>query len=138
MNPSIQVNVIGIPRAKGRPRFSRKSGATYTPKKTVDAEYDFLSLMLCELRKIQGLKLPIETPIKLFIRFFFSFPKSWSVKKKESRPKHTQRPDLDNLLKLVLDACNGRVWRDDSQICEIYAKKVFHDGASYTKVEFSY
>lgn len=30
--------------------------------------------------------------------------------------------DLDNLLKLVMDACNGIVWDDDSQVNEIHAK----------------
>jgi Holliday junction resolvase RusA-like endonuclease len=34
------------------------------------------------------------------------------------------RPDLDNVLKLVMDALTGIAWRDDRQVCEIVASKV--------------
>ncbi len=32
-------------------------------------------------------------------------------------------PDIDNLIKTVLDACNGHVWKDDNQITEITSSK---------------
>jgi Holliday junction resolvase RusA-like endonuclease len=32
-----------------------------------------------------------------------------------------RRCDVDNLQKLLLDACNGILWKDDSQIVEIKA-----------------
>ena len=35
------------------------------------------------------------------------------------------RPDLDNFLKAVLDACNGIVFFDDAQITEINARKIY-------------
>lgn len=34
-------------------------------------------------------------------------------------------PDLDNYLKLYLDICNGIVYQDDGQVCEIVARKVY-------------
>jgi endogenous inhibitor of DNA gyrase (YacG/DUF329 family) len=36
--------------------------------------------------------------------------------------KSHQRRDLDNMLKLVCDACTGIVWKDDSQVIEVYAR----------------
>ncbi|HDG6220165.1 TPA: RusA family crossover junction endodeoxyribonuclease, partial [Staphylococcus aureus] len=33
------------------------------------------------------------------------------------------KPDIDNLIKTVLDACNGHVWKDDNQITEITSSK---------------
>lgn len=39
----------------------------------------------------------------------------------------SRRADLDNLAKLVLDAGNGVLWRDDSQIVELELVK--HDRA---------
>lgn len=34
--------------------------------------------------------------------------------------------DLDNLLKLCLDACNGVAWKDDRQVKSITAKLDYH------------
>jgi len=38
-----------------------------------------------------------------------------------------RRKDLDNLVKLVLDALNREAFRDDSQVVEINARKIFSD-----------
>ena len=73
-----------------------------------------------------GLKLlanlqQFELPDSFSVRFFIPMPKSWSKKKKvewEGKP-HQQRPDLDNLLKALLDClCD-----EDSHIYEIRASK---------------
>jgi Holliday junction resolvase RusA-like endonuclease len=37
--------------------------------------------------------------------------------------KTNRRQDIDNFNKLVLDACSGVVWHDDSQITEMHLKK---------------
>jgi len=34
-----------------------------------------------------------------------------------------KRPDLDNIVKLYMDAMNGLVFEDDSQIVSLYADK---------------
>lgn len=38
---------------------------------------------------------------------------------------HAQRPDADNLTKLVGDALNGIAYLDDSQIAETFARNVW-------------
>lgn len=55
------------------------------------------------------------------IVFRIPMPKSWSNKKKSEMngKPHTQRPDIDNLLKSVMDA----VLPEDSHIHSIYIKK---------------
>lgn len=35
------------------------------------------------------------------------------------------RPDLDNLIKYILDAANGLLWVDDSIICKLTAEKIY-------------
>ena len=45
--------------------------------------------------------------------FYFSMPKSWGKKKRKGMlfTPHTQRPDIDNLLKGVLDSlCEDDSW----------------------------
>jgi hypothetical protein len=38
---------------------------------------------------------------------------------------HNKKPDLDNLCKFILDTMNGLVFKDDSQICAMGAKKIY-------------
>ncbi len=48
------------------------------------------------------------------------------VEEKEKRNGwgvQVMKPDIDNLIKTVLDACNGHVWKDDNQITEITSSK---------------
>ena len=57
------------------------------------------------------------------LTFGLPMPKSWSKKKKErmAGKPHTQRPDIDNLCKSVLDA----LYLEDSHIHDIALKKVW-------------
>ncbi len=36
---------------------------------------------------------------------------------------HTQKPDIDNLIKYILDCGNGILWHDDAEIYKITAQK---------------
>lgn len=76
-------------------------------------------------------KLLIEKPIKLEIFFYIPMAKSWTKKKKASlldKP-HNIKPDVDNLLKTVMDAANNHIWIDDGQVYEIVTKKTFSSEA---------
>ena len=57
------------------------------------------------------------------VTFFIPMPKSWSQKKRieTSCMPHQQKPDIDNLLKALLDA----VFSDDSHVYEIKVRKVW-------------
>ncbi|QDX63152.1 RusA family crossover junction endodeoxyribonuclease [Staphylococcus pseudintermedius] len=73
----------------------------------------------------------IDKPIRLTVEFYFPPLKSWSKKKLTTmltRYKDT-KPDLDNLLKTVLDAGNGKLWNDDNQIVEIRTFKKWDETA---------
>ena len=39
--------------------------------------------------------------------------------------QHRKRPDLDKLVRGVLDALTGYAWHDDAQVCEIVARKFY-------------
>ena len=109
------------PTAKGRPRVVRtKAGhsMTYTPDKTVDAE----ERIRWHLRFLGAKSYPEKTPLTVSLTFRVAKPKS---AKKNAQP--VSRPDLDQYVKLVLDACNGILWHDDSQVVEIVARKDYGD-----------
>jgi Holliday junction resolvase RusA-like endonuclease len=51
------------------------------------------------------------------------------------RAFHETRPDLDNLAKSTKDALTGILWRDDSQIAILNARKVIAAGDEQPCVE---
>lgn len=59
------------------------------------------------------------------VTFYISMPKSWTKKKKKEMKgeAHQQKPDIDNLIKALLDA----VYDDDSCVWDIRARKVWSD-----------
>lgn len=94
----IETTIPGEPRTKKRPRVLR-SGRTYTPKETQEAE----EAIRWHLRSI-GARPDSDHFLRVEIEF---------------RNSTNHRRDIDNLLKLVLDAGNGFAWGDDWQIVEL-------------------
>lgn len=48
---------------------------------------------------------------------------------------HAQKPDCDNLLKLVCDALNGVAWRDDAQVATVQVRKHWSTDGGETEIE---
>lgn len=72
-----------------------------------------------EVRK-WGLDLPEEGAHVIFV---IPMPKSWSKKKKEEYAyyPHTQKPDIDNLTKALLDS----IFSEDEHIWDIHTAKIW-------------
>ena len=51
------------------------------------------------------------------------------IKEKWIKLPHTKKPDIDNLIKFVLDALQGQngFFLDDSQVIRLYAEKIYTD-----------
>lgn len=115
----------GDPHPQKQTQFT-KNGFTYNPSKK---DEDWI--------KFQVLKEwpypPLTKPVKVNMEFWLKIPKSMRKKDQsliadgdESVPNfpfHAKRPDLDNLEYLVCNALKGIVYKDDSQICDMYLKK---------------
>ena len=101
---------------KGRPRFTR-SGHVYTPKATKQYEQKVATHLLA-----QGAK-PTDKAIRFTAVIVRPYLKSWTKKQleeaKQGKAYPITRPDLDNYLKAILDASNGVLFFDDSQICSL-------------------
>ena len=109
---NIEINARPIPKA--RPRLSKF--AVYTPKKTADYE----KLIAYEWKR-RYKSLILKNAVKLDL--LFCFKKAKSCKK----DYHTQRPDIDNLEKAILDGLNKTAFVDDCQVVEMKSQKVFSD-----------
>lgn len=123
---SIVIELAGTPVAKGRPRFSRRTGTAYTPEKTRSYE---AQLKFAAESVMQG-RPPLQGALRVEVQAMMPVPASWSKKKTtaaltgEIRP--TVRPDWENLAK-TLDALNQVVWRDDAQIVTGEIRKAYSD-----------
>ena len=126
MSKSISFTVPGQAVGKQRPRFSRKSGRTYTPEKTVN--YETL-VRLSYQQQVDAEPFERDKPLSLKLEIYQQIPNSVSKKKREAmigkKMLPTKRPDIDNVIKSVLDAVNEIAFHDDSQIVKIYAVKYF-------------
>lgn len=109
---NLEINIRPIPKA--RPRLSKF--AVYTPKKTADYE----KLIAYEWKR-RYKNLILKGAVKLDL--LFCFKKAKSCKK----DYHTQRPDIDNLEKAILDGLNKTAFVDDCQVVEMKSQKVFSD-----------
>ena len=63
------------------------------------------------------------------IEAYFEPPKSTSKKQTEQMLENkispTKKPDIDNIIKIVLDALNKMAFRDDSQVTKIEVEKIY-------------
>lgn len=113
--------VDGEPVAMGRPRFTR-NGRVYIPKKTEEA--------VNHIASVAAEMIPYRDCDDLFdisIQFHHKRPKR--LKKGPAVRKPT-KPDIDNLIKTVLDGLNrSGIWKDDNQVVSIRASKYYcaHD-----------
>ena len=108
------------PRAKGRPRSKMLPGGrmiSYTPRETATAERDIRTLLVVR----RPICYPADVPLDVSIHFRMRPPE------RRIREHPTTKPDLDNLAKTVLDACNGILWADDAQIVRLTLTKVYAD-----------
>lgn len=64
-------------------------------------------------------------PLQLDVTFYIEKPKSKIRKNSDPFPYPDSKPDLDNCIKLVCDALNGIVWKDDCQVVGIAASKAW-------------
>jgi Holliday junction resolvase RusA-like endonuclease len=127
----IMFTIYGEPVPKGRPRFSTrgKFPVAYTPEKTKAYEFEVGMMALAAM----GGSKPLEGALEAFIYVTFPVPASYSKKRTEAclsdSEKHTKKPDLDNICKILFDGMNGIVFKDDSQITSIHATKVYGEVA---------
>jgi Holliday junction resolvase RusA-like endonuclease len=130
----LRIIVPGEPVAKARARVftvRSRSGATFhrgvTPEKTARKEEH---IKLCFQTKYPDFT-PLKGPLAVFVYAFVRIPASFSKKKREQALNGTlfpqTKPDVDNYLKLCLDALAGLAFEDDKQVVWACCHKRYHE-----------
>lgn len=120
----VSLTVPGIPMSKQRPRHG--NGNTYTPRETVNYEavIKWTYISECKNQMLTG-------PLSLTLNAYFPIPKGTSNKKRQQmidhKIGHTKKPDIDNVIKIVMDALNGVAYADDNQITSVIADKWYSE-----------
>ena len=109
----MKIRIDGKPQPKQRARVTK--WGSYTPPQTVAYE-KLVALTWGNRPMLQG-------AVSMKVTCVFKIPKS--RKDLWNGQNHTQRPDLDNVIKAVTDGLNGRAFDDDSQIVELIGTKVW-------------
>ncbi len=124
----IEFTVFGEPAGKGRPRFNRRSGRTYTPEKTISYE-SWVRWSYTE--KYHKFRFTDRSMLVVDIKAYYSIPASDSNAEKERKLSGKRlpikKPDWDNIGKIICDALNGIAYRDDAQIVDGRTRKYYSD-----------
>lgn len=139
--PILQLLIEGAPQGKGRPRsrIVRPRGKSMFIQVYPDPDSAKTEEMISIQARIAMRGIPIITgAAKLEVLCMFAVPKSWPQRDRidalagDLRP--LVKPDWDNLGKLVSDAFNEIVWKDDSQVVDAHVQK-FYGERAFTHVE---
>ena len=113
------------------PKISSREivASSLTPEKTVGYEGLVAAAASNAMRAEAG---PLFTgPLEAVLEMRIPIPASWSKAHKAAALAGTElptsKPDIDNVAKAILDACNGVVFRDDAQVVMLVATKAFSD-----------
>lgn len=120
----VEFTVPGQPRGKGRPRFARRGQhvTTYTDDQT--AAYE--NLVALAYKAASG-QYHADAPVAVDIAAHYKIPKSASKRRRQAmidgaiRPQ--VKPDIDNVIKAVLDGLNRVAYADDKQVVTLTINK---------------
>ena len=113
MTTSYVVNLIPVKR---RPKIATKGGHAHAYTPTATLEEEAIVAAAYKGKKHQG-------AVKVTVHIYKALPAS--KPKRVERERNLAKPDIDNVLKAVLDGLNGVAYEDDTQVVEVSVTK--HD-----------
>ena len=120
--------VPGEPRGKGRPRFIKQTGKAYTDSETKAYEKKIVAYYR---KQLGNFRWPDSAFISVQVKAHYPIPKSATkaatASMREGTMLPSRKPDIDNVLKIVLDALNGVAYKDDSRVVCVEAQKIYSD-----------
>lgn len=124
---ALAFTVPGEPRGKGRPRIVKIGGFSRMATDSKTASYE--NLVALAAREALGGRPMLDGPLNLHITVRLCPAASASRRARlamlAGAISPTKKPDLDNVIKAVLDGCNAVAFRDDVLVTQISAAKVY-------------
>lgn len=135
--PDVVIELPGIPQGKGRHRtrvVKTKDGRVFASQYPDPETQSYEAMLRFAGEQAMKSRPPLQGALVVVVWAEMPIPGSWSDRKKREARDGIMRPevkpDWDNYGK-VLDALNGIVWRDDSQICSGTVEKFYSDTPRY-------
>jgi Holliday junction resolvase RusA-like endonuclease len=92
----------------------------YDPKESVDRK----ATIQHYAREAMVRASPMTGPVSAEVTAYFACQRSkWRKRDPVPEGWHASKPDSDNVLKSLFDACNGVVYLDDSQVVDVHFRK---------------
>jgi Holliday junction resolvase RusA-like endonuclease len=129
---SIVFEVAGKVEPKGRGRVgmvtrgAKTFSTVFTPSHTRKYEH----LVRHAAGEAMGDRQPLECAVEVFVHVYLPYPKS-ATKRNLTKMvagilRPCTKPDIDNYVKSALDGINNIIIKDDNQVVDLHAHKVFH------------
>ncbi len=128
----IDLTIPGTPVAKGSARAFVVKGRAVVTQSNAARQRPWASAITLAARDAMRGRDMITGPCEVTAYFYMPRPKKhYRTGKRSAEMRldapwhHAGTPDLDKLLRCVLDALTGVVWRDDGQVCGIESTKTY-------------
>lgn len=119
--PTLKMFVAGVPRPQGSMRAFTVAGRV----RLVHAKHDDLAVWRAAITEkaseLWGDTPVLDEPVGVIMEFWL--PRPPSIPKKRRHPDRL--PDLDKLVRAVLDSLTGLVLKDDARVVHIAADKFY-------------
>lgn len=124
----ITLKVSGNADSKKRQRFDPRTKRAYSPPSNIVSENDVRAIW----REAGEPRAPEDCALGLAVKIEVVRPKGHLKTNGELSAEglrhpvpRNKKPDLDNAVKLIMDALNSRAYRDDVMIARVYAERIW-------------
>jgi len=101
--------------------------ARYTGRRVWDSQKEIKLVSALNLKQQHGKRRLLFGPLHFDVTFYMKMPEDPRKRKKYDGNYHFFRPDIDNMLKMLLDVANSVLYRDDCIVCSINARKIYDE-----------
>ena len=131
--PLIELTIAGLPVAQGSKRWTGRTVIESNDKLL----RPWRAAVAAEASEAMAGAEPLQGPIRLHATFTFPRPKvHYGTGRNAGQLKpgvplaRPIKPDLDKLVRALFDAMSGIVYRDDAQVVELVARKLYGSPAA--------